>query len=183
MTSAPSVRRRARARRRPGSCPPARARRTRDAAPPPPSRRVADRSKGDGRAVRRARSARRSRRQTARARSAVVLGRTWTTSAPRSSCACAICPTVGNSYSLTTIRFRLAPGSRRRHERADACGDPGGDGDVVGRGVPGARRTRLARPRSLDPEVPLGTVLVPAGEPSSRVADARRGRPASTSST
>src|SRR5688500_5063098 len=33
-------------------------------------------------------------------------GLTWTTSAPRSSCACAICPTVGNSYSLMTIRFR-----------------------------------------------------------------------------
>ena len=33
-------------------------------------------------------------------------GRTWTTSAPRSSCACAICPIVGNSYSLITIRFR-----------------------------------------------------------------------------
>ena len=34
-------------------------------------------------------------------------GSTWTTSAPRSSCACAIWPTVGNSYSLITIRFRL----------------------------------------------------------------------------
>ena len=30
-------------------------------------------------------------------------GRTWTTSAPRSSWACAIWPTVGNSYSLITI--------------------------------------------------------------------------------
>ena len=38
-------------------------------------------------------------------------GWTWTTSAPRSSCACAIWPTVGNSYSLITIRFR-SPSSR-----------------------------------------------------------------------
>jgi len=33
-------------------------------------------------------------------------GRTCTTSAPRSSCACAIWPTVGNSCSLITIFFR-----------------------------------------------------------------------------
>ncbi len=33
-------------------------------------------------------------------------GSTWTTSAPRSSCAWAIWPTVGNSYSEMTIRFR-----------------------------------------------------------------------------
>ena len=38
------------------------------------------------------------------------LGRTCTTSAPRSSCACAIWPTVGNSYSLITI-FGLPPRS------------------------------------------------------------------------
>ena len=36
-------------------------------------------------------------------------GRTCTTSAPRSSCACAICPIVGNSYSLITIRVRPPP--------------------------------------------------------------------------
>jgi len=33
-------------------------------------------------------------------------GRTWITSAPRSSWACAICPTVGNSCSLITILVR-----------------------------------------------------------------------------
>ena len=33
-------------------------------------------------------------------------GRTCTTSAPRSSCAWAIWPTVGNSYSLITMRLR-----------------------------------------------------------------------------
>ena len=33
-------------------------------------------------------------------------GSTWTTSAPRSSWACAIWPTVGNSFSEMTIRFR-----------------------------------------------------------------------------
>ena len=56
---------------------------------------------------RRAPSARRSPRRSARAGSGRRRpGRTWTTSAPRSSCACAICPTVGNSYSLITIRFR-----------------------------------------------------------------------------
>ena len=42
---------------------------------------------------------------------AVGLGRTWTTSAPRSSCACAIWPTVGNSYSLITIFGRACRSS------------------------------------------------------------------------
>ena len=43
-------------------------------------------------------------------------GRTCTTSAPRSSCACAICPTVGNSYSLITIRVR-PPALERADDR------------------------------------------------------------------
>ena len=38
-------------------------------------------------------------------------GRTWTTSAPRSSWACAIWPTVGNSNSEMTIRGRSPSGS------------------------------------------------------------------------
>ena len=38
-------------------------------------------------------------------------GVTCTTSAPRSSCACAICPMVGNSYSLITIFGRAARSS------------------------------------------------------------------------
>jgi hypothetical protein len=54
-------------------------------------------------------------------RSAVISppgsGRTWTTSAPRSSCAWAICPTVGNSYSLITIRLR-SPSSDSAETRA-----------------------------------------------------------------
>ena len=33
-------------------------------------------------------------------------GSTWTISAPRSSCACAIWPIVGNSFSEMTIRLR-----------------------------------------------------------------------------
>src|SRR3990172_8717008 len=37
---------------------------------------------------------------------------TWTTRRPRSSCACEICPTVGNSKSETTIFVR--PPSKRR---------------------------------------------------------------------
>ena len=63
------------------------------------------------------------------------------------------------------------------HERADSLRDRGGDGDVVGRGVqePGERGSRGLVP--LDPEVPLGPVLVPARDPAlHRVADALRER-------
>ena len=91
-------------------------------------------------------------------------GRTWTTSAPRSSCACAIWPTVGNSYSLITIRFRSPSSGSADDERADPLGDGRRDGDVVRVGVEQARDRRAERLVPLDPEVPLGPVRVPAGE-------------------
>ena len=53
-------------------------------------------------------------------------GPTCTTSAPRSSCACAICPTVGNSYSLITIRFRSRSSGRAETSALTPC-----DTDVV----------------------------------------------------
>ena len=91
--------------------------------------------------------------------------RTWTTSAPRSSCACAIWPTVGNSYSLITI-FAASP--RASGERADdavhALADRRGDGDLARLCVqqPCERGPRRLRP--LDPVAPLGAVRVPAVE-------------------
>ena len=75
-------------------------------------------------------------------------GRTWTTSAPRSSCACAICPTVGNSYSLIDDPVPLAGEVERGDERADALRDRRRHRDVVGLRVHEAARTRLERPRS-----------------------------------
>jgi hypothetical protein len=53
-------------------------------------------------------------------------GRTWTTSAPLSSCACAIWPTVGNSYSLITIRFRTPSSGSAETSALTPC-----DTDVV----------------------------------------------------
>ena len=47
-------------------------------------------------------------------------GRTWITSAPRSSCAWAIWPIVGNSYSEITIRFRSPSSVERGDEPADS---------------------------------------------------------------
>ena len=111
-------------------------------------------------------------------------GRTCTTSAPRSSCACAIWPTVGNSYSLITMRFRPpARAASAETMRADALRDGGRDGDVVGVGVQELGEARAGRLVPLDPEVPLGPVLVPAGEPAPRRRRGRgaRARPASTS--
>ena len=92
-------------------------------------------------------------------------GRTCTTSAPRSSCACAIWPTVGNSYSLITIRFR-SPSSRSAESSAlDALRDRGRDRDVVGRRMQQPCDRRSERLVPLDPVVPLGAVRVPAREP------------------
>ena len=66
-------------------------------------------------------------------------GRTWTTSAPRSSCACAICPTVGNSYSLMTIRFRSPVRSSAETSALTPC-----ETDVVTATSSGAACTRPA---------------------------------------
>jgi hypothetical protein len=43
---------------------------------------------------------------------ASACGSTCTTSAPRSSCACAIWPIAGNSFAEMTMRFRPPPKSR-----------------------------------------------------------------------
>jgi len=48
-------------------------------------------------------------------------GVTWTTCAPRGACACAICPTVGNSYSLITMRLRSPLKSSAETSALTAC--------------------------------------------------------------
>ena len=92
-------------------------------------------------------------------------GRTWTISAPRSSCAWAICPTVGNSYSLITIRFRSPERSSAETSPLTPC-----ETDVVTATSSGSACTRrgersACRLVPLDPELPLRAVLVPAREP------------------
>ena len=92
-------------------------------------------------------------------------GRTCTTSAPRSSCAWAIWPTVGNSYSLITIRFRSpSSGSAPRRARSRPARPTSSP-----RPRPGAawsRRANALRNASCArPSIPLGAVRVPAVEP------------------
>ncbi len=77
----------------------------------------------------------------------------------------------------------LAVERQCRDERAHSLRDRGRDGDVIGLGVEQARDRGAERLVPLDPEVPLGAVRVPAGEP---LLDGVRGRdatapPASTS--
>ena len=110
--------------------------------------------------------ARRSPRRSARAGSMPsASGRTCTTSAPRSACACAIWPTVGNSYSLITMRVRPPRSSGSAETMAftpcetdvvtaissvEACSSRA-NADAGGLGT-------------LDPVLPLGAVRVPAVE-------------------
>ena len=130
------------------------------------SRRAGARSGRRARCSRPARCGRRSRRRSARAEiDPSASGRTCTTSAPRSSCACAIWPTVGNSYSLITIRLR-PPSSRSAETSAlTPC-----DTEVVtatssGGGVHELRERGTGALVLLHPEVPLRAVRVPPVEP------------------
>ena len=66
-------------------------------------------------------------------------GRTWTTSAPRSSCACAIWPTVGNSNSEMTIRERPCSSGSALTSALTAC-----ETDVVTAISPGSAFTSRA---------------------------------------
>ncbi len=105
--SAPSERTSISTHRMPGSCRPARSHRRR--APPRRSTRHRAGAPGGrrGSCSRRAPSARRSPRRSARRGSSRRRrGGRGRPRRPASSCACAICPTVGNSYSEITMRFR-----------------------------------------------------------------------------
>ena len=59
----------------------------------------------------------------------------------------------------------LAREIERGDERADTLRDGGRDGHVVGLGVHEAGERRSCRLVALDPVLPLGAVLVPAGKP------------------
>ena len=108
---------------------------------------------------------------------------TCTTSAPRSSCACQICPIVGNSKSLITTFGALA-----RSRSRDASALTPAESDVVtatssGCAADEARERAARRLGALDPVVPRRAALVPArrGSRRTRRAPRRRARPASTS--
>ena len=175
---------RARPRRRPDSCRRARAR-PRRARPRRSRRRRAGGPCGRRPSCsRRAPCARRSPPRSARAGIAPSSsGRTCTTSAPRSSCACAICPTVGNSYSLITIRFRPASRGSAETSALTPC-----DTDVVtatSSASAWSRRATLERNSSFRSTQKSHSAPF-ASQPASHSLDAPRGpcaraRPASRS--
>ena len=182
-------RRRAPARRaesspQPDRRPRGRARRARARSARPRRRRAGSPCGRRRRCSRRARCARRSPRRTARAGSSRrARGWTWTTSAPRSSCACAIWPTVGNSSSVMTIRRRpLRSSGSAETTPLTPC-----ETDVVTATSSGsarrAGRTPLVPPPRARPSAPIPRRGRPSRRDRPRRPRARRWRapPASTS--